>query len=374
MKIAYLLAEDYTKHSGLKRKIDGQIKRWVDAGHIVYKVLHYSGSIESPDGVVSSLQNNFSFQFQNKGKFHKLLRLSEQYSFAARALKQIRPDLTYSRYTFPSFGVVNIGKNAGKLVYEINSDDSAEYLSKNYLTGIFNKIFRHRVLRMAKGFIFVTGELANSKEFSSFSKIRTVIANGVECDQFAYVRSPENPTPQLGFIGSPGQSWHGIDKLLSLAKILPHCRIHVIGPSKQECEGLWGELPGNMVVYGYLDSVAADKIMASMDVGISSLALHRNGMNEACPLKVRQYLAQGLPVLAASIDTDFSEKKEFYFLLPNCENNVITNASAINDFIAKAHGNTEMREKSRIFASIKLSVDNKEAIRLKFFDQICALP
>lgn len=370
MKIAYLLAEDLSRHPGLKHKIDGQISRWVEAGHEVYKVLHFSGMVVAPDGQVRSMEPALSAPVQRGGKARQMMRLSRQYAFAASALEWIRPDITYSRYLFPAWGVGNIARHGGRLVFEINSDDAAEYSARNFLTGVLNKIFRSKVLRMAKGLVFVTRELAHSPAFSAFAQARMVIANGVECVRFPFVKDPGNTSPQLGFIGSPGQPWHGLDKLLTLAELIPECTIHVIGPSEQECRSLSGRLPNNVVTHGYLNAVDAQQVISVMDVGISTLALHRKGMNEACPLKVRQYLAQGLPVLAASEDTDILTDQCFYLRLPNCEDNIRPHAQRIIDFVHGAFGNVAMREKAREFAMSRMAVDGKEAERVHFFQSV----
>jgi hypothetical protein len=370
MKIAYLLAEDLSVHPGLKHKIDAQIRRWQEAGHEVYRVLHYSGAVEEPDGQVRILEQALSAPFRRKGKARQMMRLSRQYAFAASALERVRPDITYSRYLFPAWGVWRITTHCGRLVFEINSDDAAEYRARNSVTGVFNKIFRSTVLRVASGLVFVTRELANSPAFSAFTRTRMVIANGVECVHFPFVENPGNASPQLGFIGSPGQPWHGLDKLIRLAEILPGCTMHVIGPGEQECRSLWGRLPANVVVHGYLNAAEARQVISVMDVGISTLALHRNGMNEACPLKVRQYLAQGLPVLAASEDTDILSDQDFYLRLPNCEDNIRPHAQRIMDFVHGVFGNIPLREAAREFAMSRMSADGKEAERLRFFKSV----
>jgi glycosyltransferase involved in cell wall biosynthesis len=370
MKIVYLLAEDLSRHPGLRHKIDYQIGQWVAAGHEVYKVLHFSGVVEEPSGRSLMLEPKLSAAIKPRGKARQLLRLSRQYAFASAALKRIQPDITYSRYVFPAWGVGHVAKQSGRLVLEINSNDASEYYLKSPLTGVFNKAFRGGVLRMAKGLVFVTRELAHASAFSAFTKSRAVIANGVECMHFPFRLNPANASPQLGFIGSPGQPWHGLDKLQLLAELLVDCTVHVIGPGEQECRSLWGRVPPNVVMHGYLGEIEAQRLMAMMDVGISTLALHRKKMDEACPLKVRQYLAQGLPVIAASEDTDILSDQNFYLRLPNSEDNIFPHAKRIADFVRLAFGNIAMREEARKFAMNKMAVEGKEEERLRFFESI----
>lgn len=370
MRIAYLLAEDLSKHPGLKHKIDGQIHRWQKQGHDVFRIEHFRGVSLKPDG--SEMLSRRIVEISQTNKLGLLKRLSAQYKFAANALQQIQPDITYSRYLFPARHISLINKFSGKLIMEVNSDDRAEYLQKSRVTGLYNALFRRYSLNKASGFIFVTKELANAVAFNSFSANRTVIANGVDTADFSFEADPKNERPQLVLIGSPGQAWHGLDKIKILSESLPGCSFHIIGPDELSVERLWGSMPINVRVHGYLSNSDAQQLIRNMDIGIGTLALHRNRMHEACPLKVRQYLAHGLPVIAASSDTDVPEYQPFYLELPNAENNILSNIDVIKQFISSVHGNIALRNQARRYAELVLSADKKEADRLRFFEQVLA--
>lgn len=379
MRIAYLITENLLKHPGLKYKILGQIQRWQENGHEVYQVILSERVIISPDGIIidSKIENNsVDNKLSNKymlSKFSLIKEMALKYKFAIYALKIIQPDLTYSRYLFPAPNVSGIYKNAGKLVFEINSDDRTEYMQKNKITGIYNYIFRCFSLKNVDALVFVTEELVHSKSFNSFSGQRIVIANGINVNDFDFISKTNNTCPNLVFIGSPGQAWHGLDKIYLLAEILKKCTINIVGPSKEYCVNQWKTLPKNVVFHGYLSAEESKRIIKNMDVGIGTLALHRKKMHEACPLKVRQYLAQGLPVIAASKDTDISEKNSFYLELPNSEDNILNNNDVIHDFINYVYNNESLRIKARNFAKEYLSFNKKELIRLDFFNEVVKL-
>ncbi len=97
-------------------------------------------------------------------------------------------------------------------------------------------------------------------------------------------------------------------------------------------------------------------------------------MKEACPLKVRQYLAQGLPVLAASEDTDISSDQDFYFQLPNCEGNVLDNRKTIEKFVWSVFGSAGLRREAREYAMTRMTVEKKERDRLCFFQSLLDRP
>lgn len=371
MRIAYLLGEDLSKHPGLKHKIDSQINYWQTAGHEVFRVQHYNGSIVDAGGVVN--KQSISITEVGESKWRRLRRLATQYDYIMDALVNIKPDLTYTRYLYPADGVDRIKDHSGKLIIEINSDDRAEYIQKNWVTGFFNAFFRNRILEKADGLVFVTNELANSESFSAFTSIREVIGNGIEVASFEFLERTCNRFPHLVFIGSPGQLWHGLDKISFLAEKLSDFSFHIIGPDKTSCMQLWGSIPANVIVHGYLSDKDAQRIIKSMDLGIASLALHRNGMQEACPLKVRQYLAQGLPIIVANRDPDIVSEQNFYLQIPNNQKNVESSFLEICDFVERVMGNANIRNEARLYAEKYLSADRKEAERLQFFDKVLSL-
>ena len=62
-----------------------------------------------------------------------------------------------------------------------------------------------------------------------------------------------------------------------------------------------------MHLHGYLSAGEYRRIIAGADAAISSLGLHRIGLEEASPLKSRECLALGLPLVLAYVDTDLHD-------------------------------------------------------------------
>ena len=131
-----------------------------------------------------------------------------------------------------------------------------------------------------------------------------VISNGIDLSAFQPLDAPNNETPRLVFIGTPGYSWHGVDKLVELARTFPDLHIDIVGYDQlPEHE----PLPPNLTLHGYLNADGYRKVMAGCDLAISTLALYRKGMEEACPLKTRECLAYGLPMVLPYVDTDLKD-------------------------------------------------------------------
>ena len=371
MKIAYVLVEEF--HPGLQNKIFGQVQEWEACGHEVVFVAPKTGRVFLSHGDLlfedSVIADRDHGQLVRRNRFTRLNLLRRQYAFLKRALEEVKPDLSYGRYPFPYWGVTDAYSAGQPFVFEINSNDLTEYYLKHRTTGVYNQLFRKAVLKKAAGMVFVTAELAESKAFSWYSGPKLILGNGVNVSAFPYIEETGNEKPNLCFIGSPNQKWHGLGHLDSLATQLHECVIHVVGPDQKEYLDSGGKIHSNMVFHGYLQDIEAKKIVAKMDVGIATLALYEKSMNEACTLKARQYLAQGLPVIGAYTDTDIQDQP-FYLELPNCSDNILLGRGAIADFVSRSFRNRALREQARSFAERVLDVGQKEQKRLEFFREI----
>ena len=87
--------------------------------------------------------------------------------------------------------------------------------------------------------------------------------------------------------------------------------------------------------HGRLPREAALRLLDRADVGLGTLALHRKGMAEASALKMREYLAVGLPVIYGNEDRDVDPLEPWVLRLPNTESNVDDGLDEIDRFTDK---------------------------------------
>lgn len=107
--------------------------------------------------------------------------------------------------------------------------------------------------------------------------------------------------PELLFVAGRFRPWHGLDLLL---ESIPRCdaefTLHVVGRVEPHLSA--GCTDARVVLHGVLPPDEIRRLSSSAWIGVSSLALDRQGMQEATPLKVREYLIAGLPVYAGHRD------------------------------------------------------------------------
>lgn len=268
------------------------------------------------------------------------------------------PALLYHRQTiwYPS---LRRHADSVPLVVEVNGDDVSELTVAGPRKAVLNRLTRRWYLERAAGFAAVSNELAG--RFADFPGRITVIANGIDLARHPTLPPTTDGRPRLVFVGHPGIPWHGIDRVLALARLTPEWTYEIVGYTA----GDLGPLPDNVDAHGELFGDALLAVLRRCDVGIGSLAMHRAGINEASPLKSRTYLAHGLPVIHDYVDTDFPEGRPFLLQLPREDNLSGNTLAVIREFVQNWTGRRVAREDVACLDAV-----SKERRRVAFFGDV----
>jgi hypothetical protein len=357
MRIAYIALhiEDKIFRGGVGTKISTQVRLWREFGNQVemfylsptetqnkeHKTYSFSPSINKP------LLRLVSREFNRSQALRRLINDVAQY----------HPDIIYLRYglfTLPLQYLYNIAP----VVVEINTNDVDEYRLRGQFYYWLNRITRNITLGKAAGFISVSHEIAQSPHNQIYRKPTLVTANGIDLEQYDPLPAPNNSTPVLAMAVSPGLKWHGIDKIRNLALLCPDIHFSIIGYRENDFEN---RNPSNMRFCGFVERQQVKNILATADVAIGTLSLYKNNMEEASPLKVREALALGLPVIIGYKDTDLSDlNTDMILRLPNTENNVSDNVEKIRQFAYEMIGKRIDRE--LIYSRIDIHTKEKEKL------------
>jgi glycosyltransferase involved in cell wall biosynthesis len=359
MRIAYVsLHWPRTRNSGVGKKIRSQLAAWNTMGHEARLFMHTSQYEPQADLIEADY---FFYAVANKLRT-ELSRIAAMMEMI-RAIEKFRPDLIYLRYSMYVFPAHRLMKVA-PVVEEINTNDLAQHEQLGRLYNLYNRFTRGIFLRRIHGLVVVSRELALSPAFASYRKPTVVIANGVDLESIRPLPAPANPTPHLFFIATPGYSWHGIDKLMTLGCKYPDLKIDIVG--YDQADGM-ETIPPNVHLHGYLSAGAYENVLRTADLALSTLALHRKDMDEACPLKTRECLAYGLPLVLAYNDTDLDDLGcDFLLKIPNREDNIETHASMIHEFAYAMRG----QRVDRSVIGDRIDLNSKERKRLAFFEQV----
>ncbi len=357
MKIAYLAEFDVFCNDGVGQKINQQMLAWDNEG-IEAKGFFISHSSGDKKSLSENINVYFSFFMNRKTSFlkkqlNRMLAIHNLYS----ELKKYSPDVIYYRQNawFPGLSKV---LELAPVIMEANTDDLEEMKLFNKSKAFMYKSGRNKILERINGIVAVSYEI--EKLYENMSIPKCVIANGYDFNQCR--AKPINKKKMNGlnliFVGTPNLPWHGVEHYIEMAEMFPEYNFHLVGvdsPKKIK----------NLKQHGWLDKDSLFELYKHMDIAVSTLALYRKGMEEASPLKSREYAYFGLPMIVGYIDTDL-DGEDFVLNIGNYEQAVLEHKEEIMQFIK------EWSKKSIDLEYIKNKLDytHKEKDRLSFMKKI----
>jgi hypothetical protein len=355
MRIAYFAHVNAARRSGVLHKVAGQIDRWSAAGHEVRLFV----ATRDRDDPWSERLGDAAVVRRYDGPLSRIRTMIA----LVEGVRAFKPSLVYLRWDLFYPPMLRFPRRA-PLVIEINTDDQAESALGSRVRSTYNRLTRGLLLSRARGFVFVTSELSGKPSFAGFRAVHRVVTNGVELAAYPSLPAVEGTAPRLAFVGTADQPWHGVDKLVDLAARRPAWRFDIMGLDADTAL-ISGPAPANVSWHGAIDRAEVVEVLATADIGVGTLALHRKSMNEACPLKVREYLAVGLPILYGYADPDAEGLGRYALRIENTETNVIDALDAIDDFVTRSRGVRVPRA-----AVVHIDVGVKEGRRLALFDEL----
>ena len=247
------------------------------------------------------------------------------------------------------------------VITEHHTDEVAEIRSHGgwvrRVAAVVEGHLRAGFLRRVSGVIGVTPEITRRVRAEAPRATAITITNGVDVEGVP----PTGFVPfdgavlRMAAVASEFVSWQGLDRLLngmlnyrgpvSMTLVLAGSVPAALAGLIQRCTerpGITIQCPG--LVFG----PELDTLLARANLAIASLGLFRKQMNQACPLKVREYTARGIPFVYGYEDPDIPEDCEFAMRVSNDERPV--DLPAVIRFAARTAGETDLSGRMRAFA------------------------
>lgn len=252
-----------------------------------------------------------------------------------------------------------------KVIYEIPTYPyDAEYAPLSLRPALIKDRFHRRRL---KGLVDRIADLSGQSEIFG---IQTVpFANGVDltCLSARKVSAIDPSIINIMCAASYTPS-HGIDRMIEGLRIYkegqPSRRVvlHLAGggpeiPNLKSMVSQYG-LEDDVVFHGVLDSNGLDRLYDQCSLAIAVLGLHRVGIEVSSGLKIREYLAKGMPfVYSGKIDLFEDEPLELCLELPDDESPVdVASLVAFHDRIYSEGDQTHVIDEIRNYAERKVSI------------------
>ncbi len=311
MKIAYAhVIEDVSRLPGVFNKVRDQQRACQEAG-VPIRVHVFSYEETGLDtGTV-----RFHVLKEKKGKKGRRDKAAKLY-FQARDIARELSDydvVILRALAWTPMYVPGMKKKDFTLITEHHTKTMGELLSgKRYASFLSHALFKKSCMKLSDGVLCVTGEICRDTCGGALKGLPTqTIPNGVDVDCIKKTGSAafDETGLHLAFVASTLQPWHGLDRItrgLALYEGEMPIHLHLVGAIPEDAVRNTNPLVKTRF-HGILDRSAMDRVLLKMHLGISSLAIFRNRMKEACVLKSREYMARGLPFVYAYDDPGIPE-------------------------------------------------------------------
>jgi glycosyltransferase involved in cell wall biosynthesis len=238
-------------------------------------------------------------------------------------------------------------------------------------------IWAPRVLKLAAGGISVTSEIAEFQRRRDPTYKSLVVGNGVNCSKFLMHVHPDSEKRQVDVLMmcSHPNHWHGADRLiegLSRYKGGQVFKLHMVGRFQAINHRLAKKIGSQheIIFYGFLDQEGVKEIKSKCHIGIGSVGMHRIPLRQGSVLKVREYLASGMPVAIAYEDEDISNSGLKNFCLQFEPDDSPVDFEKLSVFIQQVYRHPHMSQEIQRLAAEQLDFSVKTLQYITCFKQI----
>ncbi len=365
MKVTYLTIGEAS--AGVSKKLRDKTASLRQAGLDVHLVMLGSDRNEL-DAYVSRVQVD-QLLAHKVGKLFFLWRLAvffEQWALYRSALHWVRThpaDLILFRYPVGDFFLWwFLHRCSQRVVFEYNTIELAELKLRKSASFYYQyfywseRIFGKAVRIRSAGIIGVTPEITQYQSAMAGGRVPSIsISNGINVERVKQRAGGDFDGTELRMVllsGSQAQ-WHGVDILLkSLEEVKNECKItcYIAGQITKEQEEHARRIE-NVVVLPPQYGDDLDRLMDQCHLGIGTLGFETSFLTQACPLKVREYWARGIPFVIAYEDADLIHATEMqpFFLRVQIKNGTMPLNDVI-EFAKKLYGSGNVTSKLRELA------------------------
>ena len=301
---------------------------------------------------------------------------SEAIEAALAELHQRKPiDMIYERYClFSTAGTRAARRHGIPLALEVNSPLRLE--QQRYRTLIHDteaRAVEHEVFGHADAVFAVSAEV---RDYTISRGARNshayILPNGVDCERF----SPEVPPEPfaeaskdfvVGFVGSL-KPWHGIESLMQAFRAMAlddaGCHLMIVGdgPLRSWIEGYacGAGIEHRVTITGWAEYDRLPALLTAMDVAVAPYPALEDFYFS--PLKLYEYMAAGLPVIASDIgqiSTVIQHRSNGYLVPPGDVDRLVT---ALQHLRSEASLRRDLGQRARHCAGQRTWQDNARQV------------
>lgn len=376
MRLAYVAYVDMKRSVGVTEKIRDQMASLQALGYevrlfdVTPDVLWDGFENDAGDYVVVPHSSPHSLGILS-GLFHELSTVNR----LADCLTCFAPDIIYLRYPLYRPRLGRVLSSIAPLVVEVNGNHLMELRAQGRFTlASIEVLMGGQLLRHASGIVGVTRE---SVDYGIGLAHRTIMSlilgNGIDCKRVRFLTHKPGNSINAAYVGDK-TVYAGLDRVMQplVGWEDRGFVLHVIGRHWEDDDcAIRLSSQGKLVIHGYVTGSDLEDILQRMDICIGPLGIHRKGIREATTLKVRRYLAHGIPTVIGYGDPDLDGESGYLLHVPIDDSSI--SPDTLVEFGLRAGRSNDLREAARTCAESKLDWKAKSFILSSFLETVICL-
>lgn len=265
--------------------------------------------------------------FRSLLAFLPFIDIKRNYKQAFDCMERNHPDYIYIRRTTADKGFLRFIKQirteypACKIIVEIMSFpyDKEEFFNMIYWPYYFKECVNRKKYKL-----YIDRFVTFSDDAKIFGVDTIQTLNGIDVDGIVPVTGEKNGST-INLVAVAGMyKFHGYERLIyGLGNYYKKggartIVLHLVGdgPELSRYKEITQKqrLEGKVIFYGKKYGQELDEIYNKMDIAVSSLGLYKLGIDKISSLKLNEYLAKGLPIVAGCDTVAMTGKSSIYYL------------------------------------------------------------
>jgi len=356
--ILFVMKYPLHQRDNLQNKFDGQMAAARALGWNAYCIgWDMQGMYLVGEGTRELLRRN---RFTSMPGYDHTLIFTDLMAVTREAMRRIQVDNLYLRY-MPTFGnavgvIRQFKARGGKLILEYPTYPKEEENNRFFLR---RQVFRYtdHVLARIHPMVDLYTLIGTPCGGTLDGRPAMNIVNGVNVAALpAHIPNADDPAIRLLALASMS-GWHGYDRILhALATYKGNAdvRIEFVGGDGDGSLMLWKALTAELKLedrvtfHGPMYGDALNTLIATCDIGVGSLGMYRYGILQGMTLKLREYMARGLPFVSAVADPSLPDDPAFALPVPNDDTPI--DMDAVVAFAQNAKHDEDASRRMRAYA------------------------
>ena len=323
MKVLYIIKYPLNENYSIKAKVDGQVSAIKNLGNDVYYTAYDDDNIYLiHDGFETKIKK---IKFKNFIGYNHIISYINLFNFVRKL--EINFDVIYMRdcpYFFSTYRALKKLHKKSRIVIEIPT-----YPSHEKAQSLFRKIYS-LVSRLYKRICnkYVSLYTLIGEKSDSYNNVPAInIENGICLDNIK-LRDNKFNENKINLLCLASMSyWQGYDRLLNGLYNLndferERYHLYFVGSDGDGSLKEWKKLAMKLGIDNYVDfcgyksGFELDEVFNKCDLGVAPLGTHRKKISTTSTLKVREYMARGLPFIYVDSDPFLKGNENFCHRVP----------------------------------------------------------